>query len=194
MDPDHNYVADPRLCRGRVSPLKPAVNVKTASPPNVAEAQDRAVQDSTMGEIDVFITEVSQFDVESECLEGHMSESNLSLPSNATSIETARSTLADALLHHSVAHISPTDITSGSDADESTCEQNVKGPEVHRLSNTSRAIINHYFEETSPIELPRGHPTIALNSDQMQSILRVVADESARASYAMMEALREQDD
>ena len=67
----------------------------------------------------------------------------------------------------------------------------MKGPEVHRLSNTSRAIINHYFEETSPFELPRGHPTIALNSNQMQSILRDVADESARASNAMMEDLIE---
>ena len=191
LDPDHNYVADPRLRRGRVSPLKPAVNVKTASPPNVTESQDRAGQDSTMGEDDVFITEVSQFDVETECLEGHMSESNLSLPSNATSLEAARSTLADALLDRSVAHLSPTDISSGTDADQSTCEQNVRGPEAHQLSNTSRAIINHYFEETSPIELPRGHPTIALSFDQMQSILRVVADESARASYAMMEDLIE---
>ena len=35
--------------------------------------------------------------------------------------------------------------------------------------------------------LPKDHPTISLNSEQMQTILRVVADESARASYAMME-------
>ena len=59
------------------------------------------------------------------------------------------------------------------------------------MSNTSRAITNHYFQEAIAIELPRGHPTIALNSEQVQSILRVVADESARASYAMMEDIIE---
>ena len=59
------------------------------------------------------------------------------------------------------------------------------------MSNTNRAIINHYFQEASAIELPRGHPTIALNSEQVQSILRVVADESVRASYAMMEDIIE---
>ena len=39
--------------------------------------------------------------------------------------------------------------------------------------------------------MPRGHATLVLNADQVQSILRVVADESARASYAMMEDIIE---
>ena len=103
----------------------------------------------------------------------------------------ARSTLADAL--------SPTkgpvsgfpDITSGSEAEESAFGGKEKHSGVHQLSNTSRAIINHYFQEASTIEMPKGHPTIALNSEQVQSILRVVADENARASYAMMEDIIE---
>ena len=35
----------------------------------------------------------------------------------------------------------------------------------------------------------RGHPTIALTEDQVSSVLRVVADETARASYDMLENL-----
>ena len=83
------------------------------------------------------------------------------------------------------------DITSGSEAEESAFGQKEKLSGDHQLCNTSRAIINHYFQEASTVELPRGHPTIALNSEQVQSILRVVADESARASYAMMEDIIE---
>ena len=120
-----------------------------------------------------------------------MSETELGQISDVTSFGAARSTLADAL--------SPTkgpvggfpDITSGSEAEESAFGGKEKHSGVHQLSNTSRAIINHYFQEASTFELPRGNPTIALNSEQVQSILRVVADESARASYAMMEDIIE---
>ena len=48
-------------------------------------------------------------------------------------------------------------------------------------------MVNHYLQHATANSLPKDHPTISLNSEQVQTILRVVADESARASYAMME-------
>ena len=97
-----------------------------------------------------------------------------------------RSTLADALLPSRRPTYVP-DITSGSDTNESTVAEKSKGVEIHQLCNNNRAIINHYFQEAATIELPGGHPTVTLNSEQVKSNLRVAADESARASYAMME-------
>ena len=48
------------------------------------------------------------------------------------------------------------------------------------LSSTSRAIIKQCFEETTPIELLKGHPTVS--TEQISNILRIFVDEIAGAS------------
>ena len=57
------------------------------------------------------------------------------------------------------------------------------------LSSTSRLIIKQCFEETNPTYLSPGHMTVAFNQDQISSILRIVAEESARASYEMLNSV-----
>ena len=52
-----------------------------------------------------------------------------------------------------------------------------------------KSIIEKYLREVRSIDLPVGHPTIALNADKMHAILRTVADESVLSSYHMMKSL-----
>ena len=191
LDSDHNYVIDPRLRLGRVSPNKPKISVepgRSLTPPDVpVEARHDLVNE----EDEVFATESSVSNAETECRESHISGNDTSVRSDVTSFGAARSTLAEALLPPPGVPRDSFDISSGSEAEETTFGQNVEDSRVHRLCKTSRAIINHYFREAATVELPRGHATLVLNADQVQSILRVVADESARASYAMMEDIIE---
>ena len=42
---------------------------------------------------------------------------------------------------------------------------------------------------TSPISLPRGHATVAFNRNQIEHILKVVADETARSSFEMVNSV-----
>ena len=77
--------------------------------------------------------------------------------------------------------------TSESNRVEPTVAEEAKELGVLQMSSSSRTLVNHYFQQASPYNLPKDHPTISLNSEKMQTFLRVVADESARASYAMME-------
>ena len=64
-----------------------------------------------------------------------------------------------------------------------------KTKKLDPLSGTSRAIIKQCFKETTPFFLPVGHPTVAFNEEQMSNILRVIADESARASFEMLSSV-----
>ena len=57
------------------------------------------------------------------------------------------------------------------------------------LSIKSRNLIREYFAETRPINLPQGHPVIMLTQDQMSTVLRIVADETAKASYDMLNSV-----
>ena len=61
--------------------------------------------------------------------------------------------------------------------------------EDRQLSGKGKATIKKYFQEVRPIKLPVGHPTIALNADEMHAILRTIADESVLSSYHMMKSL-----
>ena len=58
-----------------------------------------------------------------------------------------------------------------------------------QLSAKERTIIFKFYTAATPIRLPVGHPTVAFNQEQMQAILRTVADESALSSYHMMKSL-----
>ena len=98
----------------------------------------------------------------------------------------ARSTLADALYCQKP----PTNISCppGSSNESSTSQQpEVTGPAP--LTSSSRLMIKQCFEETNPTYLSPGHPTVVFNQDQISSILRIVADESARASFEMLNSV-----
>ena len=109
------------------------------------------------------------------------------MQSGATSGGQARSTLADALFLPSKNTRFDLIGTSESNGVEPTVAEEAKELRIHQSSSSSRILVNHYFQQSSPYNLPKDHPTISLNSEQMQTILRVVADENARASNAMME-------
>ena len=51
-----------------------------------------------------------------------------------------------------------------------------------QLCGSGRALIKEYFEEATPVRLSRGHPTIALNENQVSHMLKVVADEAVGTS------------
>ena len=94
-----------------------------------------------------------------------------------------QSTLAQALF-------CPAEVRDLTGHNESSNESN--SPDVwansgtNPLSATSRVIIKQCFTETIPICLDPGHPVIALNQEQITSILRIVADGSARASFEIL--------
>ena len=191
LDTEHNYVADPRLRKRRVPPCKPKVVIAPEESTSLQDTRGESSHKSANEEDDEPSNELYHTNLETKCSSSHMGETELGQNSDVISFGAARSTLADALSPTKGPVSGLPDITSGSEAEESVFGGIEKDSGDHQLSNTSRAIINHYFQEASTIELPRGHPTIALNSEQVQSILRVVADESARASYAMMEDIIE---
>ena len=57
------------------------------------------------------------------------------------------------------------------------------------LSIHSQELIRTYFEKAHSFSLPQGHPTISLNQEQIGHILRIVADETARASFEMLNSV-----
>ena len=98
----------------------------------------------------------------------------------------ARSTLADALQSPAKTTII---VCPGGSSNESSDFIAPHEPGPTPLSGTSRAIIKQCFEEVSPIRLDPGHPVVAFNQEQITSILRIVADESARASFEMLNSV-----
>ena len=184
MLPIHAFVST-------IPPIKPNVVVEPEGITDIPDTRGETCHDSAMEEDEVFTNERSKDNSETECPSSHIRETDSSLHSDVTSLGAAMSTLADELFPTKSLIRDFPDITSGSDVEEPAFEQKAQSSEIHQLCNISRAIINHYFQEASTIELPRGHSTIALHSEQGQSVLRVVADESARASYDMMEVIIE---
>ena len=65
-------------------------------------------------------------------------------------------------------------------------------PRDPQLSASSRALIKEYFEAATPVELPAGHSTLALNEGQVCHVLKVVADEAVKSSLKVMENLIQQ--
>ena len=98
----------------------------------------------------------------------------------------ARSTLAQAL--YCPAEVQ--DIACPNNSSNESVPPEVRAePGPNPLSATSRAIIKQCFTETNPICLDPGHPVVALNQEQITSVLRVVADECARASFEMLNSV-----
>ena len=106
--------------------------------------------------------------------------------SDADSNTYARSTLADALSAPQPRLVRlPSDKASGTDSEP----EPPAASKSATLSVTSREVIRKYFSESQPISLPRGHPTVAFNCDQIEHILKVVADETARSSFEMLNSV-----
>ena len=60
-----------------------------------------------------------------------------------------------------------------------------------QLSASSRVLIKECFDKVSPVNLPAGHTTLALNESQVNCIVKAVADEAVKTSLKMMESLVE---
>ena len=98
----------------------------------------------------------------------------------------AHSTLAQALYCQKPL----TNISCPSDSsNESSTPLQPEVPGPAPLTSSSSLIIKQCFEETNPTHLSPGHPTVVFNQDQISSILRIVADESARASFEMLNSV-----
>ena len=97
-----------------------------------------------------------------------------------------RSTLVQAIYCHKP----PTDITYPPDSsNESSTPLPSEVTEPAPLTSSSRLMIKQCFEETNPTYLSPGHPTVVFNQDQISSILRIVADESARACFEILNSV-----
>ena len=113
------------------------------------------------------------------------SSSDYGLETDAQSSNAGGSTMTDALTSGRYNPLIEVDKVSTQSA--SLPPDPTGKPEPLKVS--SWALLKEYFAKTDPVELLRGHPTIALTEDQISSVLRVVADETSRASYDMLENL-----
>ena len=114
------------------------------------------------------------------------SETEVPFLSDHDSTRYARSTLAEALAPPKTQYL--TCNSDGSDY-ESTIQAPVAASREAPISISSREIIRKCFAETNPISLPQGHPTVAFNQEQMCQMLKVVADETAKSTFGMMNSL-----
>ena len=115
----------------------------------------------------------------------HHSDSEFGHLSGCESDQGVGSTLTDAL--HLETRRTPL-CTSGEDSDDTT----VQRPAEHRplsLGGRSRALIKECFAQNESFRLPPGNPAVVFTENQISSVLRVVAEETARASYDMLENL-----
>ena len=116
---------------------------------------------------------------------GDQSESEVDRASDSESGPNAGSTLADALktVHDCSLHVC---------SDQSSVATPFDPPREPRdvpLGGRSRALIKEHFENRERIRLPPGHPVVAFTESQISAVMRAVADETARASYDMLENL-----
>ena len=97
LDSEHNYVGDPRLRKGKITPPKPKVTVELQGLYQFPNLPNTVAYESAMEEDDVFTVDSEQSNTGTESPSGHNIETEHSLHSDVTSRDMARSTLADAL-------------------------------------------------------------------------------------------------
>ena len=115
----------------------------------------------------------------------YCSDSEFGPVSGTESGQDIGSTLADAMCH---GVRSPMPETSDLSSAESERQPPVR-PNLPSLGGRSRAMIKEYFAQNETFRLPPGNPAVVFTEGQVGSLLRVVADETARASYDMLENL-----
>ena len=116
---------------------------------------------------------------------GDQSGSEFDRASDSESGPNAGSTLADAL---KTVHDCSLPVCS----DQSSVATPFDPPREPRdvpLGGRSRALIKEHFENSERIRFPPGHPVVAFTESQISAVMRAVADETARASYDMLENL-----
>ena len=71
-----------------------------------------------------------------------------------------------------------------------------QGPHSHKepalpteLSANGRIMLRKYFAQNTPIELPRGHTTVAFSEPQSHAIVEIISDETVRSSLHSMRSL-----
>ena len=60
-----------------------------------------------------------------------------------------------------------------------------------QISASGRTLLRKYFSENSPVELPNGHSTVAFSESQVDTLLRVMTEETMISSYDMVKELLE---
>ena len=65
-------------------------------------------------------------------------------------------------------------------------------PRNTALKTSERTLIKEYFAETDPFFFPKGHPVIAFTEDQVSTVLKVVAEETARSTQTMLDEIIKQ--
>ena len=116
---------------------------------------------------------------------GDQSGSEVDRASDSESGPNAGSTLADALK-------TVPDCSLPVCSDQSSVATPFDPPPEPRdvpLGGRSRAVIKEHFENSERIRFPPGHPVVAFTESQISAVVRAVADETARASYDMLENL-----
>ena len=80
-------------------------------------------------------------------------------------------------------------ITAANDPEESTSQ----GPNATRSKGAliahGRLMLRKYFAQNSPIELPRGHTTVAFSEPQIHAVLKTLSDETVKSSLHSMRSL-----
>ena len=116
---------------------------------------------------------------------GDLSESDFGRVSESVSGQNAGSTLADALKT-----VPDCNLPGSSDLFSVVTPVNLPGePRDVPLGRRSRALLKEHFETSERFRLPPGYPVVAFTESQISAIMRVVSDETARASYDMLENL-----
>ena len=60
-----------------------------------------------------------------------------------------------------------------------------------KVSASGRTLLRKYFSDNTPVELPSGHSTVAINESQVHTLLRVMTEETMISSYDMVKGLLE---
>ena len=116
----------------------------------------------------------------------HSSEDGRTQPPDQESNRDVRSKLADALAASShKLSTRPRQVTACSSTDDESSTR----ARPATLSITSRQLIRRYFSESPTVNLPRGHPILAFNQDQIEQVLKIVADETAKTSLEMLNSV-----
>ena len=115
----------------------------------------------------------------------YCSDSEFGSVSGTESGQDISSTLADALRPGARRSLPETSDLSST----GSVGQPPAGPNLPALGGRSRAMIKEYFAQNETFRLPPGNPAVVFTEGQIGSLLRVVADETARASYDMLENL-----
>ena len=153
------------------TPIDPTVQIYSYRESSIA---------STSASIEPFQAHTELIQPDQQC-----SSSDFEPGTDAESSNAAGSTMADALVAGRYTPLIELDNATNQTASLPPIPRSKPEP----LKVSSRALLKEYFAKAEPVDLLRDHSTLALTEAQIASVLRVVADEIARASYDMLESL-----